>query len=85
MNTEILGVVLQWVLLVVLCYPLGRYMAKVYKGERTWLDFMAPVERLIYRLCGIDPSQEMAWKKFLIALLTVNLFWYFCGMVQMVC
>ena len=44
MNTEILGVILQWVALVGLCYPLGRYMAKVYKGERTWLDFMAPVE-----------------------------------------
>ena len=48
MNTEILGVILQWTLLVTLCYPLGRYMAKVYRGERTWLDFMAPVERRIY-------------------------------------
>ena len=34
MNTEILGVILQWVALVVLCYPLGRYIAKVYRGER---------------------------------------------------
>lgn len=42
MNTEISGVILQWTLLVALCYPLGRYMAKVYRGERTWLDFMAP-------------------------------------------
>ena len=41
MNTEISGVILQWTLLVALCYPLGRYMAKVYRGERTWLDFMA--------------------------------------------
>ena len=48
MNTEILGVILQWVALVVLCYPLGRYIAKVYRGERTWLDFMAPLERGIY-------------------------------------
>lgn len=85
MNTEILGVILQWVMLVVLCYPLGRYMAKVYKGERTWLDFMAPVERFIYRVCGIDPTQEMNWKKFLKALLTVNLFWFFWGMVLLVC
>ena len=36
MNTEILGSVLQVVALVVLAYPLGRYIAKVYKGERTW-------------------------------------------------
>ena len=34
MNTEILGSVLQVVLLLVLAYPLGRYIAKVYKGER---------------------------------------------------
>ena len=33
MNTEILGVILQWVALVVLCYPLGRYIAKVYREE----------------------------------------------------
>ena len=50
MNTEILGSVLQIVALVVLSYPLGRYIAKVYKGERTWLDFMAPVEKWMYKI-----------------------------------
>lgn len=85
MNTEILGVILQWVCLVVLCYPLGRYMAKVYKGERSLFDFMAPVERWIYKLCGIDPACEMNWKQFLKALLTVNLFWFIWGMVLLVC
>ena len=84
MNTEILGVILQWVALVVLCYPLGRYIAKVYRGERTWLDFMAPVERFVYRVCGIDPAQEMDWKQFLKALLMVNLFWFFWGMLLLV-
>ena len=57
MNTEISGVILQWTLLVTLCYPLGRYIAKVYRGERTWLDFMAPVERAIYRFCR-DLAEE---------------------------
>ena len=57
MNTEILGSVLQIVALVVLSYPLGRYIAKVYKGERTWLDFMAPVEKWMYKICGIDPRR----------------------------
>ena len=84
MNTEISGVILQWTLLVTLCYPLGRYIAKVYRGERTWLDFMAPVERAIYRFCGIDPAVEMNWKQFLKALLTVNLFWFFWGMLLLV-
>lgn len=81
MNTEILGVALQWIALVVLCYPLGRYIAKVYREERTWLDFMAPIERWIYKLCGIRTDEEMDWKQFLKALLTVNLFWFFWGIV----
>ena len=85
MNTEILGVILQWVALTVLCYPLGRYIAKVYRGERTWLDFMAPLERGIYKVCGIDPCEDMVWKKFLKALLMVNLFWFFWGMVLLCC
>ena len=50
MNTEILGVAVQIVLMVVLAYPLGRYIARVYKGEKTWSDFMAPVERVIYKI-----------------------------------
>ena len=85
MNTEILGVILQWVALVVLCYPLGRYIAKVYRGERTWLDFMAPLERGIYKVCSIDPDEDMDWKKFLKALLMVTLFWFFWGMVLLCC
>ena len=85
MNTEILGSVLQIVAMVVLAYPLGRYIAKVYKGERTWSDFFAPVEKWIYKICGINPEEEMGWKKFLFALLTVNLFWFFWGMVLLVC
>lgn len=85
MNTEILGSVLQIVAMVVLAYPLGRYIAKVYKGERTWLDFMAPIERWIYKVCGINPEEEMNWKKFLVALLTINIVWFFWGMVLLVC
>lgn len=84
MNTEILGVILQVVLLVVLSYPLGRYIAKVYKGERSLFDFMAPIEKWIYKFCGIDPGQEMNWKQFLKALLTVNLFWFFWGIILLV-
>ena len=40
MNTEILGVVVQIALMVILAYPLGKYIAKVYRGEKTWSDFM---------------------------------------------
>lgn len=81
MNTELIGSIAQIVLMVVLAYPLGMYIAKVYKGEKTWLDFMAPVEKWIYKLCGINPDEEMNWKSFLKALLTINVFWFFWGMV----
>ena len=84
MNTEILGVILQLVCLVGLSYPLGRYIAKVYKGEKTWSDFMAPIERWIYKFSGINPEEEMNWKQFLKALLIVNLFWFFWGMILLV-
>lgn len=84
MNTEILGVILQLVLMVGLAWPLGKYIAKVYKGEKTCLDFMKPVERLMYKLSGVNPDEEMDWKKFLRALLVVNLFWFVWGMVLLV-
>ena len=84
MNTEVLGVIAQIVLMVVLSYPLGKYIAKVYKGEKTWSDFMMPVERVMFILSGINPNEEMNWKQFLKALLTVNLFWFFWGMLLLV-
>lgn len=84
MNTEILGVIVQVVLMVGLAYPLGRYIARVYKGEKTFLDFMKPVERFMYRVSGINPNKEMNWKQFLRAMLTVNLFWFVWAMVLLV-
>ena len=84
MNTELVGVAVQIVLMVGLSYPLGKYIARVYKGEKTWLDFLRPVERMIFRLSGINPGEEMNWKQFLRALLTVNLFWFVWGMVLLV-
>lgn len=81
MNTEILGVALQILLMVVISIPLGKYIAKVYKGERTWSDFMKPIERLIFRVSGINPGEEMNWKQFLKALLLLNAFWFIWGML----
>jgi len=75
MNTELAGIIATFILTVILAYPLGKYIAKVYGGERTLFDFMNPVERLIFRVCGIDPHQEMNWKEFLKAMLTINMLW----------
>ena len=82
MNTELLGVVTTFLLTVLLAFPLGRYIAKVFKGERTILDFMNPVERFIFRFCGIDPAKKMNWKEFLKAMLTINLLWFVYAFVM---
>jgi K+-transporting ATPase ATPase A chain len=53
--------------------PLGYYMAAVYRGEQNWVSRMlGPVERLIYRLAGIDLAQEMNWKTYAVAMLLFN-------------
>ena len=75
MNTELTGIVVSFLLTVLLAFPLGKYIAKVYAGEKNWLDFMKPLERFIYKLSGINPLQPMSWKEFLKAMLTINMLW----------
>ena len=76
MNTELIGVVFTFLLTVVIAFPLGRYISKIFKGERTITDFLNPVERWIFRFCGIDPTKKMNWKEFLKAMLTINSLWF---------
>ncbi|UOE46570.1 potassium-transporting ATPase subunit KdpA [Mucilaginibacter sp. SMC90] len=77
MNTEILGVIFSYLLTLVIAIPLGIYIARMFRGDKTWLDFMAPLERFIYRFCRVDPKREMNWKQHLFALLTINALWLF--------
>ena len=50
--------------------PVGAYMARVFEGERTWLDpVLRPFERLIYKLCGVKADTEMNWREYAYALL----------------
>jgi K+-transporting ATPase ATPase A chain len=61
------------VILIVLAWPLGAFMARVYQGERTFLDpILRPVERLVYRLSGVNPDEEMSWKVYAFAMLLFN-------------
>jgi potassium-transporting ATPase potassium-binding subunit len=54
--------------------PLGLYMARVFSGEHTFMDpVLAPLERLIYRLTGVDPTAEMTWPEYTIAMLMFSL------------
>ncbi len=77
MNTEILGVILMYAIVVALAIFLGRYIGKVFNYENTWLDkIFNPLDKLFFKLGGIDPSKEMNWKQHLVALLTINAFWF---------
>jgi len=49
---------------------LGRYMARVFNRERTWLDpVLRPLERIIYRSTGVDETREMRWTEYAVAVL----------------
>lgn len=61
------------IILVALAIPLGGYIGKVMNGERVWLTpILAPVERGVYRLLGIDPQEDMNWKKYALCVVLFN-------------
>lgn len=66
-------VILILLLVLLLAWPLGGYLARVFSGERTLLDFLAPLERGIYRLLGVNPERGMDWRGYAKALLGSNL------------
>jgi len=50
--------------------PIGIYLARVLEGERTWLDpLLRPIEKLIYKLSGVNADQEMSWREYAFAML----------------
>lgn len=82
MNTEILGVVAMFLITLLLAIPFGKYISKVFTGEKTFLDpVFKPLEKLFYKISGIDPDHEMNWKQHLTALLTINFLWFFMSML----
>ena len=63
-------IILYIVLILAVTKPLGIFMARVFSRERTFLDpVLRPVERLLYRLTGVDEDHEMRWPEYSIALL----------------
>ncbi len=67
-------IITYFVVLLVLAIPLGRYMAKVYENKPFFLSkVFGWLEKLIYRLCGVKPEQEMDWKGYALAMLLFNI------------
>ena len=75
MNTcEWLQTILCFIVLLVLVKPLGTFMAKVFQGERTFLSpFLCPCEKVIYRISGVKPEDEMGWKRYAGSMILFNL------------
>lgn len=69
-----------------LSIPLGKYIAKVYSGQKTFLDpVFNPIEKLFYKSSGIDVTKEMNWKQHMVALLSLNIIWFLLGMLVLMC
>jgi K+-transporting ATPase ATPase A chain len=74
------GVLFDWlqiavllIILTLLIKPLGSYFARIYQGEKTWLGLLlSPLEKGVYRVAGIQPDREMAWKEYAVAMLLMN-------------
>jgi K+-transporting ATPase ATPase A chain len=74
----ILQIGLYLVVLLAFVKPLGSYMAKVYQGETFWASrILGPFERLIYRMFGIQPDDEMSWKTYAGAAILFKLAFFF--------
>lgn len=66
------------VVLLILVKPLGSYMARVYQGERSILSpVILPVEKLVFKLAGVKPDDEMNWKTYTLNVLLFNLLGFF--------
>ena len=81
MNTEILDIIITFLIAVALSIPFGKYIARVYEGSKTWFDpVFNPIERIIFKVGGINPLKEMTWKQHLASLLTINFIWFLISM-----
>ena len=73
MINEIIYLILFFILLIGVSIPLGKYMAHVFQGERTFMSpVLRPAEMFLYRLFHVDEKEEMTWKGYLMAFMIFN-------------
>ena len=74
MSNGLLQIALYLGILLALAKPVGYYMARIYEGKLpAFVRWMAPIENLFYRLCGVDSKQEMRWTQYALAMLWFSL------------
>ncbi|QMW00336.1 potassium-transporting ATPase subunit KdpA [Spirosoma foliorum] len=81
MIPQYIGLGLLFGLAVGLAIGAGWYMNRVFNGKKSGFDVLAPLERLLYRLGGIDPTQPMTWRQYAVAMLTINGLWLVYGLI----
>ena len=68
-----LQIILFIAVVLLLAKPVGSYMTAVFERRKTFLDpILRPCERLLYRLSGIDPDEEMRWTQYAVAMLVFS-------------
>src|SRR5438105_3468085 len=74
MTNAIVQVGLFFLIVTLVSVPLGLYIARVFSDEKTFMDpVLRPLERLIYRICGIHPATEMTWFEYAISMLLFSM------------
>ncbi len=71
-SNNVLQTVIYLVVLLALAVPVSRYITRVMDGTSRVVRFGGPLERLLYRIAGVDSSSEMSWKHYAIATIALN-------------
>jgi len=72
MNAFLLQLAIYLVVLLVLAKPLGAYMTGVFGDKPSRTHWLGSIERLFYRVAGVNPQAEMGWKRYALAVIVVN-------------
>src|SRR6202451_1295403 len=74
LSNSIIQLVAYFLIITAISVPIGLYMARVFSHEHTFLDpVLTPIERLIYKICGITPEVEMGWAGYALSMLAFSL------------
>ncbi|MCL4332469.1 MAG: potassium-transporting ATPase subunit KdpA [Candidatus Thermoplasmatota archaeon] len=70
---EIAFIAIIWLIVIVVGWLLAGFMYTIYSGRKSRLDrIFSPVERVFFRISGVDPTKDMTWKQYFISLLLLN-------------
>jgi potassium-transporting ATPase potassium-binding subunit len=74
-STGVLQIVVFFGVILLVTKPVGLFMSRLFQGERTFLHpLLRPIERLVYRLCGVREEDEQTWTQYAAALLSFSIF-----------